>query len=477
MNSARRTQPSAWQITRRAAAEHRLIGPLAGMRWLIQASDGMVQAALAGVVLINPESATTPLAIALGFATILLPYTLVGPFIGPLLDRFDRRLTTLIVGMTKAAGSLALAAGVAAGMLTHPIGVMAAFVVVLILTGLSRFVLAGLGAALPHVVPERLVVPLNSALTTLGAVVAGAGALVSFLFVGLGAGSRVSSVLGLVLAALAVGAAALVAASIPPRSLGPRTVALTTDDATLNPHHTTPEELVAGRVTATSLTAGLQQFVADIRGGARVVARIETARMGFISLACHRAGYGVMTLVLTLLMRGLSAEHTGIGIGGFSAAIAAVSAGMGAAAVTTPLLIDRLGTQRLLIAANLLLAVTYLVAISTLHIPVILIGAVIVGLGGQTIKLCLDAAMQRDIPDHARGRVFTLQDATYNGMFVIAMLIAVPFVDPLRQAGTVVIVIGLLEAAAAVILSLTWWRRLRRDHRSSAAASTPGAPD
>ena len=62
------------------------------LRTASQFSDGLFQAGLAGALLFNPERAARPLAIAGAFAVLFLPYSLLGPFAGALMDRWDRRL-------------------------------------------------------------------------------------------------------------------------------------------------------------------------------------------------------------------------------------------------------------------------------------------------------------------------------------------------------------------------------------------------
>ena len=64
----------------------------------------MFQAALGGAVLFNPERQADPLAVAAGLAVLLLPYSIVGPFAGALLDRWDRR-RVLIVANLRARGA------------------------------------------------------------------------------------------------------------------------------------------------------------------------------------------------------------------------------------------------------------------------------------------------------------------------------------------------------------------------------------
>src|SRR5919201_1235862 len=60
-------------------------------RLAAQFGDGVFQASLAGAILFNPERQTDAADVAAGFAVILLPYSLVGPFAGVLLDRWWRQ--------------------------------------------------------------------------------------------------------------------------------------------------------------------------------------------------------------------------------------------------------------------------------------------------------------------------------------------------------------------------------------------------
>lgn len=73
-----------------------------------QFGDGLFQAGLAGALLFNPDRAADPMAIAGAFAVLFLPYSLLGPFAGALMDRWDRRW--VLVGANT--GRLALIAGV-----------------------------------------------------------------------------------------------------------------------------------------------------------------------------------------------------------------------------------------------------------------------------------------------------------------------------------------------------------------------------
>jgi MFS family permease len=81
-----------------------------------QFGDGVFQAALAGTVLFNPQSAADPIDVAAGFAVLLLPYSLVGPFAGVWLDRWSRRQVLLVANVVRAVLVLAVAALVLAAV-------------------------------------------------------------------------------------------------------------------------------------------------------------------------------------------------------------------------------------------------------------------------------------------------------------------------------------------------------------------------
>ncbi|MGW4244418.1 hypothetical protein ACWELQ_18140, partial [Nocardia sp. NPDC004722] len=114
-----------------------------------QFGDGMFQAALSGAILFNPERETDPLAIAGGFAALLLPYSIIGPYAGALLDRWDRRLVLLVANLLRAVFILLTAAGLLAGIHATPL-LLGALAVV----GVSRFVGAGISASLPRVLSQ-----------------------------------------------------------------------------------------------------------------------------------------------------------------------------------------------------------------------------------------------------------------------------------------------------------------------------------
>ena len=122
---------------------------LFAVRLTSQCGDGVFQVALASYVLFSPERAPDAAAIAGLFAVSLLPYSILGPFTGVLLDRWSRRQILFGANLTRAALVIGVGAIVAAGNA----GALF-YLAVLVTLGVNRFLLSGLSAGLPHVVEQ-----------------------------------------------------------------------------------------------------------------------------------------------------------------------------------------------------------------------------------------------------------------------------------------------------------------------------------
>jgi MFS family permease len=385
---------------------------LLAVRFATQAGDGMFQAALGAAVLFNPERQADPLAVAAGLAVLLLPYSLVGPFAGALLDRWDRRRVLLLANLVRSGLVLLVAAAVAGGAAGPPL-----FAAALAVTGVSRFVQAGLSAALPHVVARADLVPANALAVTAGA---GSSALGGVLALGLnalvGAGDRGSGLTTAVAAAAPL-LAGLVAAGFPRGSLGPG-----------------PAE---DRTTARAVARGLLD-------GARAVVGTPSVASAFLALAAHRLAFGVSTLLTLLLFRAAGDGGGVAGLAGVGAAVALAAAGLGCAALVAPPLVRRLGRPRTVRLALVVAGAAQLALAALLGVPALLAAAFVVGLAGQVVKLCTDAAVQADAGDGVLGRVFALYDIVFNAGYVLAITATALLSPPDGRAP------ALLVAAAAL---------------------------
>lgn len=376
---------------------------LALLRLSAQFGDGMFQAALSGAILFNPERETDPLAIAAGFAVLLLPYSVLGPYAGALLDRWDRRGVLLVASVARA-----LLIGVAALALFGGAAQTPLLVLALAVVGISRFVLAGVSAALPRVLEQRWLVPTNSVLATVASVCGGVGAAASVAVIALlGAGDAASAV-AVALSGVGSVVGAVLAYGFRSHVLGPERGSADTQS------------------TVHAVATGLAT-------GARAVWRAVNVTTAMIGIGAHRIVFGMNTLIMVLVLRQPAGEtQMSGGLVGFGVAIAAAAAGMLVAAIIAPILIPRLGRPRTVLLGLVTAVLVQLTLVTPIALAstssagdhahrLLLIGAFGLGLAGQTIKLTGDASMQIDIDDDRRGQVFALQDTVFNITFVLAI--------------------------------------------------------
>ncbi len=82
---------------------------LFSVRLVSQAGDGAFQVGLASLIFFSPERATTPTAVALAAVVTVVPYTLIGPFAGVLLDVWQRRQVLLLANAVRSVMVLGVA--------------------------------------------------------------------------------------------------------------------------------------------------------------------------------------------------------------------------------------------------------------------------------------------------------------------------------------------------------------------------------
>lgn len=411
-------------------ARHHLLAALAqpGFRRLLtvrlasQFGDGVFQAGLAGAVLFNPERQASAADVAAGFAVLLLPYSLIGPFAGVLLDRWSRRQTLVVANGLRTIGVLGLAAEVAGG--TSGIGFYAS---ALVLISIGRFLLSALGAALPRVVPAAELVTANAASTTVGTLIAaiGGGAAIGFRAV-IGDSNHDYAVITAV-AAIPYLLAAVSALRIGRPDLGPSV------------HERRERETVRG--IASGLLAGAQH-----------VAERRPVRDGLAVITVHRLCYGVTTVSTLLLYRNYFSDDGFFraGLTGLSQVVAAVAVGGGLAALLTPTAYRRLGPVGwpviLLVGAAAVqtgLGLPY-------RLPLLLPAALLLAFAAQAIKISVDTLVQQYVADEFRGRVFALYDTLFNVTLVVAAVLTATVLpaDGHSPVAVVVIAVGYLLAAA-----------------------------
>jgi MFS family permease len=402
-----------------------------------QAADGIFQASLASAVFFSPERATTAADAAAGFAVLLLPYSLVGPFAGVLLDRW-RRQRVLVVGNAVRAllvvGTAALLASVSVGA--------AYYAAALAVLSVNRFFLAALGASLPHVVDRERLVLANSLTTTAGAVVAIGGG-------GIGLGLRELAGPGDVGNALvALGAAAAY--------LGSSLLARRLDGDLLGPD----------AVPRRPMSEQLGHVAHGLVDGARHVGERPAAWQALAVIAVHRLAYGV-SLVATLLLYRNTYLPEGVlrtGLAGLGQAFAASALGFAVAAVVTPPASRRLGKERWIVATLGAACVAELVFGLFYTKGALLITAVVLGVAAQGSKICVDTIVQEAVEDNYRGRVFSLYDTLFNVTLVASATLAAVVVPPSGRSQPLIVGIAAIYAVGAAGYALAQRRaRVRGD--------------
>lgn len=401
-------------------------------RFAAQWGDGLFQAGLASAVLFDPERAADPAAIAAGFTVLLLPYSIIGPFAGALLDRWDRRRVVIVASLSRGVLILLTALAIGTGLTGFPL-----YAGALLAVGVSRFVDSGLSASLPHVVPERHLVEANAVATTLGAIVSVAGAgcavLLRDVFGPDNAGSGIVTsiaVLGSILGALIV-------ARFARGRLGP-------DDVT----------------ESTETIVAVAHGLAD---GGRAALRTPSVAAGFVALFAHRAAFSASLLITVLLLR-YSLHDVGplrAGMAGLGEVALAGGAGLLLAGLTTARIVDRLG-RRGAICVSLIVAAAAQAGLGLpMTLPTIVAAAFVLTAAGQVVKLCVDSVTQRDIPDDIRGRVFALYDTLFNITQVVAVALAAAVVPMNGQARWLVAV-----ATFVYLVGMAGYLLVLRDRRA-----------
>lgn len=395
-----------------------------------QFGDGFFQAALASFVLFSPEREPNATAIAVAFGILLLPYSLIGPFAGVFLDRWQRRNILVRANLLKALLTIPVMAAVLAGNESVILGVS-----VLAVLGVGRFILAGLSASLPHVVKGKELIYANALTPTSGTIAFVIGATTGLGIRQVFGGGDSGSVALLMFAIGTFISAALIAQTFAVRALGP----------THQIKH--------------SMIDSLRGVTGDLVSGVRTLGSHADAARALTLVAINRISFGVITAGALLLLRNTFHQSTNANaaladfaiLSGFAATAALI------AAIVTPGVTRKIGIPRwsgIAVGQASIGMVVFALASTQQNFPLLLVAGFSLGFAGQAVKVCSDTVIQRKIPDESLGRVFSLFDMSVNvalvsGIILVALLAPLTGVAPILYTG---VGVGLALA------SVWYWR-------------------
>ena len=417
---------------------------LFGTRLISQAGDGMFTAGLGAYVFFNATSFPNPVSAAGAFAVLYLPYSLIGPFAGVLIDRWSRRQILVWSALIRSAVVTVTALLVASGNLGVPL-----YASVLVVLGVNRFFLSSLSAALPHVVAEDKLVMANSVAPTSGTIAGFIGGFTGLgIHLGTGGGKGGSAATLLV-----AGACYLVAGA----------VAATMHRDVLGPDRAEVREQHAGILTELGVVA------AGLAAGARHVLSRRRAAAALFATACQRTLYGILFLMSILLYRNYfyhaSANNA---LRHFTLVIVASAIGYGAAAVLTPVVSGRLPTGALI---TVLLAMAGIVAgplgATFSQVPFLVVSFA-VSLAAQGVAITATTILQQEVDDSFRGRVFSFYDMFFNAPFVIGAAVSAAFMPFDGKSYPLLAVAGAGYVLAAVAYAML--------SRQPSAGGSPPSP-
>ena len=408
---------------------------LLGSQFLAQAADGLAQAVFADVLVLEPLNAGTPARILMLFAVTLLPYSMISPFLGVLVDRWPRR--SLLMWTNHLRGVMLLTLFAWSRLLP---GNSALFGATLLLLGFGRLFLTTKGAVLPVLLHEHHLLRGN-ALSSGGGMVAAL----------LGAVAGIASVLVMPPeAAFALAGATYIAAALMARAIS--------------------VPLAHGMGAHEPIRRAILTVAGQLVEGLRAIWTTLHARLPLISIFLLRTLAMFVVIAAILIIKdafGAEAERAGRLS---SSALALGAAGVGAftGALTAPLVGTRLRRGGLILFGFAISSAGIVALGGILDIYAVMALTFLGGYGGFVSKVAVDAAVQESLPDEYRGRAFALYDILYNLASVAAGVVMVAFY-PENPGGLrpLMIVAGFIGLGLTALMAFAFRRAgIPTSHRS-----------
>ena len=364
------------------------------VRWSGQLTDGLFQSALASFVLFSPERAPNAVSAALAFAVVLLPYSLIGPYVGTFLDRFSRQRIIRNCNYLRAANLLIIA-----WLINNSSTGLILTLFVLFAFGVNRLILSGLSAGLPLLVKKEELIAANALAVTGGTI---------WVVIGGGIGIAIKNLLSQSSNADFADAVVILVASA-----GFFTAGLAT--YRLNKYEIGPSE---------NETLDHARGYKDVLEGLKILRAHFDALVGIFAVGIQRGGITALTLMALLLERNTFNDPADpdAGLAGFGMALAIAGIGIGLGAVISPYGVIKFGRHRWMRLLMFLCIPPLLIYALNVNEITMIGSAFLVGLCGQGIKVTNDALVQSKINDEFRGRVFAFYDVAVNAGIVIGAI-------------------------------------------------------
>jgi MFS family permease len=397
-----------------------------------QLTDGIFQSSLASFLLFSPERQPDAKSAAVAFAVVLLPYSLVGPFVGTILDRVSRQRVILFSNLFRAFTLIFIA-----GLIRNGATGVELTIFVLVAFGVNRLILAGLSAGLPLLLDtsgtegRNILVSINATAVTGGTVFVVLGGGIGIGIRGLLEGSfdanQADGIL-VILSAACFFIAGLLALRLKKEQLGPL------------PHE----------VKKQSVRAAYQEMI----DGFIFLRRIRDCFLGISATAVQRGGLTALTLMALLLNRNTFNDPADpeAGLAGFAFAITVAGIGITIGAVIAPFGVKRFGRHawiRYSLYASAILPV--LLALQQSEFFLVATGF-FAGMAGQGVKVTNDALVQSKIADEFRGRVFAVYDVMVNAGIVSGAIIAAFVLPPDGVSSLLPALIALAYVLVALVV-------------------------
>jgi MFS family permease len=394
------------------------------IRWSGQLTDGLFQSALASFVLFSPERAPNAISAALAFAVVLLPYSLIGPYVGIFLDRFSRQRIIRNCNYIRAANLLIIA-----WLVNSSSTGIVLTLFVLFAFGVNRLILSGLSAGLPLLVKKEELIAANALAVTGGTI---------WVVIGGGIGIGIKNLLSQNRDADFADAVVILIAS-----LGFLTAALAC--FRLNKYEIGPLE---HEVSAES------RGYKEVLEGLMILRSHSDALRGILSIGIQRGGITALTLMALLLERNSFNDPADpdAGLAGFGMALAIAGIGIGLGAIISPYGVIKFGRHRWMRLLMFLCIPPLLIYAAGINEISMIGSAFLVGLCGQGIKVTNDALVQSKITDEYRGRVFAFYDVAVNAGIVTGAIGAALILPDNGVTAYLPITIALFYLFAATVL-------------------------